>query len=176
MTDFDYWKKQYQDTWGQSSEREMKIAAQLSQATGKEIKPVGLGAGSEKFLGGSAAQQGYKKGDADLNVVGTNIFLEVTGPLVKFVGEGDPLWVRPDKVQNAKQNAAHETWVVHHLPKNGLIRVVLLDEEFWNSLDAGHFRIVTPRIRGAQERYHEIPAAHPCVKPYDALVERLKKA
>ncbi|MCC5828950.1 MAG: hypothetical protein JJU36_05835 [Phycisphaeraceae bacterium] len=177
MTDYDYWKKQYQDSWGKSSERETEIAAQLSQATGREIRTVGLGAGSAEFLTGSAAQQGHTKGDADLNVVGTNIYLEVTGPLVTSVVESAPLWIRPDKVQNARQKApAQETWVVHHLPRNGLVRVVHLSGEFFAALDAGEFPIVTPRIRGVTERYHEIAAGHRCVKAYDALIERLRRA
>lgn len=176
MTDFDYWKRQYQQSWGQSAEREAGIAAQLSQATGKEIQPVGLGAGSAEFLPGSAAQQGHTKGDADLNVVGTNIYLEVTGPLVNSVVEGNALWIRPDKVQNAKQKTpALETWVVHHLPRNELIRVVPLNKQFFRALEAGEFPIVAPRIRGVTERYHEIPARHACVQPYDTLVERLKR-
>lgn len=175
MTDFDFWKKKYQASWGQSSKREAEIAAKISQETGKEIDSFGLGAGSAELLSGSAAQQGHKKGDPDFKVVGTNIFLEITGPLVDFIDERDPLWVRPDKIQNAKKNADHETWVVHHLSKNGLIRVLPLDEDFWRALADGDFPIVTPRIRGVKESYHEIPAAHRCVKPYHKLVERLSK-
>ena len=103
-------------------------------------------------------------------------YLEVTGPLVAFVDQHQELWVRPDKVLNAKQSQGlHETWIVHHLPKDDLIRVVPLDAEFWRALEAGEFRIVTPRIRGAQERYYAIPAKHPCVKSCSVLIERLKK-
>lgn len=176
MSDVDYWKRRYKESWAQSSERETEIAARLSQATGKTITPVGLGAGSTEFLTGSASQRGYTKGDADLNIAGTNIYLEITGPLVSSVAEDEPLWIRPDKVQNARSNVAHETWVVHHLPKNGLIRVIPLDGEFCKALDAGEFPIVTPRIRGVQERYHSIDASHGCVKLYDVLVERVKRA
>ena len=176
MTDFDYWKNQYKDTWGQSSQRETAIAEYLSQASGKKVAPHGLGAGSAEFLSGSASQRGFAKGDADLVVVGTSIYLEVTGPLVQSVDQNQDLWIRPDKVANAKQNGSHETWVVHHLPKNDLIRVVPFDTEFWRALDAGSFPIVTPQIRGARERYHAIPAAHSCVKSCDALIDRLKKA
>ena len=125
MTDFDYWKKQYKETWGQSSQRETAIATYLEQSSSTEIEPVGLGAGSADFLPGSASEHGHAKGDADLVVVGTNIYLEVTGPLVPSVDQHQDLWIRPDKVANAKKNrSSHETWVVHHLPKNNLIRVV----------------------------------------------------
>ena len=175
MTDFDYWKKQYKDTWRQSSQRETIIAEYLAQVSGTKISPVGLGAGSADFLSGSASAHGHAKGDADLVVVGTNIYLEVTGPLVQSVDHHQDLWVRPDKVANAKQcSNSHETWVVHHLPKDDLIRVLPLDNGFWQALEAGDFPIVTPRIRGAQERYHAIPAPHRCVKDCSVLVERLK--
>lgn len=174
MTDFDYWKKQYKETWGRSSQRETAIAEYLAQASGEKIKPVGLGAGSADFLSGSASAHGHVKGDADLVVVGTSIYLEVTGPLVPSVDQNQDLWVRPDKVANANKNKiSHETWVVHHLPKNNLIRVVPLDSGFWQALEAGVFPIVTPRIRGVQERYHAIPATHSCVKSCSVLIQRL---
>jgi len=177
MTDFDYWKNQYKQTWDQSSQRESAIAAYLSEASGKKIELVGLGAGSAEFLSGSASKRGHTKGDADLFVVGTNIYLEVTGPLVQSVDEQQDLWIRPDKVQNAKQNSAsHEVWVVHHLPKKNLIRVVPLDSAFFKALETGAFPIVAPRIRGAEERYHSIPAKHACVKSCNVLIERLKNA
>lgn len=175
MTDFDYWKKQYQATWAASSSRESGIAASLEQATGLKVVPVGLGATSSEFLSGPAAARGLEKGDADLAVVGTNVRLEVTGPLVASVDRNQPLWVRPDKVQNARRNATHEVWIVHHLPKDDLLRVISLDARFWNALDAGEFPIVTPRIRGAQERYHSISAVHGCIMPFTALIERLKQ-
>ena len=139
MTDFDYWKKQYKETWGQSSQRETGIAEYLAQASGKKIAPAGLGAGSADFLSGSASAHGHAKGDADLVVVGTNIYLEITGPLVLSVDKDQDLWIRPDKVANAKSSVAHETWIVHHLPKNDLIRVVPLGDEFWQSLKMATF-------------------------------------
>lgn len=176
MTDFDYWKKQYKDTWGRSSQRETTIAEYLAQASGASIEPVGLGAGSTEFISGAATAHGHAKGDADLVVVGTNIYLEVTGPLVPSIDRQQDLWVRPDKVANAKQNvSSHETWVVHHLPKDDLIRVMPLDAGFWKALDADEFPIVTRRIRGVPERYHAIPAMHRCVKACSVLVERLKQ-
>ena len=176
MTDDDYWKKQYKDTWAQSSQRELTIAKLLEDASGKKIQPIGLGAGSTDFLSGTALQHGHAKGDADFIVVDTNIHLEVTGPLVTFVDERQDLWIRPDKLANAKQKLDdHETWVIHHLPKNDLIRVVLLSKEFFTAFDNGEFSIVTPRIRGVQERYYAIPAVHQCVKSLSVLIDRLKK-
>jgi hypothetical protein len=106
----------------------------------------------------------------------TNIFPEFKGLLMKSVGKDEAHYVSPDKVQNAKQDAAYKTWGVHHLPKSGLLRGVPLDAEFLTALDTGHFRIVKPRIRDVQRRYYENTAADRCVKPYIVLVERIKKA
>ncbi|MCE8051263.1 hypothetical protein HOP61_08165 [Halomonas daqingensis] len=170
MTDFDFWKRQYQDTWGRSSQRETDIAEYLAHESGACIVPVGLGAGSTTFLPGPASSHGASKGDADLMVKGTDIYLEVTGPLVQSVDHNQGLWVRPDKVENARQNMqSKETWVVHHLPKGDLIRVILLGEEFFQALKAGDFSIVSPRIRGNQEQYYEIPATHRCVQPLQRI-------
>lgn len=174
MPDFDYWKKQYQATWAASSSREAAVAASIEAATGLKVVPVGLGAGSSEFLSGPAAARGLEKGDADLAVKDTSIRLEVTGPLVASVDRSQPLWVRPDKLANARRNATHEVWIIHHLPKDNLLRVIPLDARFWQSLDAGEFPTVTPTIRGVLERYHSIPAAHACVRPFTDLIARLK--
>jgi hypothetical protein len=176
MIDYDFWKKQYSETWTQSSEREMVIAKYLEEQSGKKIELVGLGAGSAAFLSGSASQRGHTKGDADLVVVGTTTYLEVTGPLVRSVAEDKALWIRPDKVANAREKRdSQQTWVVHHLPSTDLIRVVPLGQHFWAALDADEFPLVTIRIRGAQERYYEIPATHRCVRPCSFLIDKLKK-
>lgn len=175
MTDFDYWKRQYAETWDQSAEREKAIAAFLSDQTGTKVVQVGLGAGDTSFISGSASQHGHGKGDADLKVDGTDIYLEVTGPLVKFVTRDKPLWVRPDKLESARRQNEHETWVIHHLPKDDLIRVIPLNDEFWTALDNDEFPIANPVIRGARETYHEIGASHPCVKSYDVLIARLSE-
>jgi hypothetical protein len=86
MSDPDFWKHQYQHAWAKASQREKTIKARIFTESGKQVEFVGLGAGSAAFLSGTAASQGYQKGDADLYVVGTNIFLEVTGPQSRASG------------------------------------------------------------------------------------------
>lgn len=175
MADFNYWKRQYKDTWEQASDRESTIMAYLKQASGRSIELVGFGSGSTSFLQGPALSYGHEKGDADLLVTGTNIYLEVTGPLVKTVTPEADLWVRPDKIENArKYKASRETWIVHHLPMKDLIRVVRIDSRFWSSLKADEFPTVEPMIRGVRERYYSIPAAHHCVRSCSELIQRLK--
>lgn len=96
-----YWKDRYQGTWDRSAQREAKLAEYLEQKTGLQIESSGLGAQSTEYIPGSAAKNGFEKGDADLHVVGTNVYIEVTGPLEKNVGPERPLWFRPDKIKNA---------------------------------------------------------------------------
>ena len=176
MSDPDFWKQQYQHAWAKASEREKTIKARILNESGKQVELVGLGAGSTDFLSGTAASQGYQKGDADLYVVGTNIFLEVTGPQSKVVRLEDPLWVRPDKVTSARTHLpSHETWVVHWLERDGSLRVIPLNEAFFDLLDRNVFSIVHPVIRGVRETYLAIPASHFCVKSWDALIARLKQ-
>lgn len=176
MTDADFWKQQYQHAWEKASKREQTVKAKILNEAGKQVEFVGLGAGSTDFLSGTAASQGYQKGDADLYIVGTNIFLEVTGPQSKAVRLEDPLWIRPDKVRNARAHfPGHKTWVVHWLERDGTLRVIPLDEMFFDLLDKNVFSIVNPLIRGVRETYLAIPASHPCVKPWSALIARLKQ-
>ena len=95
--DENYWKDAYKNTWDESSKREKRLMTYLEKLTGVMCSESGLGAGSSEYISGSAARNGYQKGDADFLIEGTNIYIEVTGPLVKTVQPSAPLWFRPDK-------------------------------------------------------------------------------
>ena len=161
-----YWKEKYQHTWEQSSQREKLVAEKVKLYTDHEVAMVGLGAGSTEFIDGSAADNGVDKGDADLRVAGTNIFLEVTGPL-SVTDSTKPLWVRPDKIENARASIGKEIWIVHCCGDR--MRVTCLDDGFFKALNSGEFKTVEPTIRGVRERFVEIPAHHPSVKSWEAL-------
>ncbi len=179
MPDFNYWKDKYKHSWEESAKREHKVAKLLESMFDGRIKVEfrGLGAGQSEYLPGNATQHGHEKGDPDIFVVGTNVYLEITGPLTTSVDEHQPLWIRLDKVQNAqrKREKEHEVWLVHHLPRNDLLRTVALDIKFFNALQDGEFPIVNPKIRGAEEKYYSIPANHHCVGSIDVLIERLTR-
>lgn len=174
--DKNFWKEKYQTMWGASSEREAKIASLITEATGKEVEFVGLGAGSKEFIDGAAVDNGHLKGSADLHIVDSSIFIEVTGPLVTFVKPDAPLWIRPDKIEAAKSLIAqHDTWLVHHLPFNDLLRVIHLDSGFMERYDKGEFKTVRPTIRGQVETYTEIPPNDSCVETWDILLQRINE-
>jgi hypothetical protein len=138
------------------------------------LEPKGLGTGSTAFLSGSAASRNLQKGDADYSVKGYPVHIEMTGPLVSSVREDADLWIRPDKIANARSHLPEHTIVVHHLPRTNLLRAVFLDGTFFAALDSGAFPIVRPGIRGAVETYNSIPATHPVVRSWGDFVGFLK--
>ena len=176
MNDPNFWKDQYHHTWQRASARETAIIERIKRETGRTVILCGLGAGSDQYLSGTAASYGYEKGSADLHVLGTNIYLEVTGPQSKAVPLTAPLWIRPDKLNNARiHNHEHETWIIHWLERDGTLRVIHLNGEFFEELEKGMFKTATPMIRGAREMYIEIPANSRFVKPWSTLIARLRE-
>jgi hypothetical protein len=173
MADTDYWKKLYQGLWEKTGEREKALAQTIENLTGHKVKIVGLGAGSDEFLSGTAVSHGHEKGDADMTVEGTNINLEVTGPNI-HVPRTNPLWVRPDKIKNAKSHfSKKDTWVVHCIERT-TIRVIRLDADFFAKYEQGRYSTVNPIIRGARETYVSIPYNDSSVKGFEVLINHIK--
>ena len=172
----DFWKEAYKGLWPAASKREEALAQFIQSTTGYEAKLNGLGAGTDEFLHGSAAHNGYEKGDADFQVTDTNIFLEITGPLSDKVGANQPLWFRPDKIVNARNNILknHDTFLVHNCPMGNVWRVIHIDSNFLNRIDAGIYPIVHKYIRGNRETYYEIPANDDCIFDISFLIEYIK--
>ncbi|MDE7277166.1 MAG: hypothetical protein K2N98_10000 [Lachnospiraceae bacterium] len=173
--DENYWKDAYQGTWPAASKRENRLKAYLEKETGMQCIASGLGAGSSQYISGSAARNGYQKGDADFVIKGTNIYIEVTGPLVKTVKPTEPLWFRPDKLNNAIKNSSHVVFLAHHCMAADLWRVIHVDEEFKKRFREYQFPVVTPTIRNLPERYVEIKADDRCVRDLSYLVMYLKQ-
>ena len=175
MGDTDFWKRRYARAWEKSSAREELVMQRIETDSGWKVVPVGLGAASTEFLSGSASEHGQEKGAADLRIEDMNIHLEVTGPLGETVGSDDPIWVRPDKIYHARRHfGVVRSWIVHCLEQPGLLRVIALNDRFFDRFDAGDFLMVYPTIRGTMETFVEIPADHACVRSWDYLIEWLK--
>lgn len=177
MTDFDHWKKAYQELWGSSGDRETTVAQLVETLSGMKVVKSGFGAGSTELIHGQAKKHGYEKGAADLTVIGTRIRLEVTGPLTASVDLTAPLWVRPDKLENARLHLDEcDTWIVHCLERSQTIRVIRLDRAFFSSYDQCKFSIVNPTIRGNSETMVEIPFNDSVVQPFPALIDAIEQA
>ena len=170
-----YWKEAYKDTWDTSSRREKWLVDYISSNTGMNCSLTGMGAGSSQFISGSAARNGYQKGDADILIEGTNIYIEVTGPLVTSVQPSAPLWFRPDKLKNAIVNAEHDVFLAHHCMSADLWRIIHIDTSFKQRFRSDEFRVVTPWIRGRKECYVEIVANDPCIRFLDYLVNYINE-
>lgn len=170
-----YWKDAYQGTWDASSKREKQLMTYLEESTGVQCTPFGLGAGSSQYISGSAERNGYQKGDADFVIDGTNIYIEVTGPLSKGVQPDAPLWFRPDKINNAIKNSSHDVFFAHHCMSVNLWRVIHIDEDFKERFRKNQFQVENPVIRGRCEQYVKIKANDKCVHELDYLVKYLRE-
>ena len=153
------------------------MAAIIYENTGHPVTGYGLGAGSTEYIEGSAEANGHKKGDADLHVESTNIYIEVTGPLSKFVDRTADLWFRPDKIENAIMNLGrHDTFLAHYLPKEDLWRIIHVDDEFVTRYRKGEFPTYTEIIRGQTETYTHVPSTYHrigMVRHLNAYINRL---
>src|SRR2546421_13049263 len=98
--DPDFWKNIYRNKWKTSGTREESVLSLLKEASFKDAKLVGFGAGSEKFFHGKPENYGKKKGDPDIDIPSVSVAVEVTGTNVRKVNLEPDLWVRPDKVEN----------------------------------------------------------------------------
>lgn len=180
--DKDYWKEAYKEFWEASSKKEEFVKELIEKETGATVLEVGLGAGTEDFLSGSAADYGLTKGDADLYVVDSDAYVEVTGPNIK-VNLSDTLWIRPDKVSNSfnkqKEGKGKLHAIVHiaEIKPDGkkAIRVIILNKSFIEAYNRNEFKIIYPTIRGKQEKYLELPPEHATIISFDRFLELLKQ-
>ena len=169
--DENYWKRNYQNKWGLSEKRENDMIDWIKSNTGLTAEPSGLGAGTSQFIDGSAERNGHQKGDADLHIVNTDLYIEVTGPLTDRVSIDKPLWFRPDKFENAISNIqnGHDTFFAHHCPSKDLWRIIHIDETIVARYNRSEFKIVYPMINGAREKYVEIDSHDRCIRSLEYL-------
>lgn len=175
--DENYWKRAYSQTWGFAAAREKALAEFIKDETGLDVVPCGMGTGTDTFIDGSAARNGFTKGDADLSIPPHNVFIEVTGPLLDRVPITSPLWIRPDKIENAISNIVngHKTFIVHHCPSANLWRVIAINDSFVDMYRfKNEFPLVFPTIRGNVEKYVKIDARHRCIRPIEYMINYLK--
>ena len=174
--DKNFWKDRYKDSWDKAAQKEKMVVEQIESKTGKKVELVGLGAGSTKYLSGSASDHNSVKGDADLYIKDADTFIEVTGPNIK-VSPSDALWIRPDKIQNAltkiEKGVGKGHFVIHVIERkdNGqtLIRAVPISSELNN------FPTIHPRIRGTVETYKEVPANYGKLISFDEFLRLISE-
>lgn len=166
MGDF---KNKYANTWADSNKKESYIAKYVSKQTGLNVLFCGFGAGETTYYNGAAEEFGFEKGDPDLHIEGTNIFIEVTGPIdvkpIRLVYAD--LWFRPDKIKNAIKHPEKDTWLCHvfrYFDKKEnrirkITRMIRVDGAFITNYANGLFttKTVTTK-RGGEETFVAIPS------------------
>lgn len=173
MMNNNFWKDAYKELWADSSEKEDYIKDIVERETGFELVPFGFGAESTEFLSGSAEEYGKEKGAPDFKVKGTNIFVEVTGPLSEYAKPYSGLWLRPDKLNYAqKYKMEHDEFFVLYFASINKWFSIHADQEFIK--EAHSFEVIRPVIRGNKERYIVVPYNHKSVKPLSYMIGYIK--
>jgi len=170
-------KKAYKDTWDISSRKEDVFR----RAVGANVVlvPTGFGAGSSEYLRGSSADHGHERSAPDFVVDGTNIFVEVTGPLKTMSDDRirrGGLWVTVAKTEYARRHPDKKCWIAW---MNGVgvggCRMIRLGDAFERAVAAGEIKRREVRLRGPAERFMVVPASHECVVNLDVFIDEITK-
>ena len=178
--DSNYWKNKYSFLWKDSANRENMFKEIIEKETGLALEPYGIGAGTDKFITGSAKQNNSEKGAPDFHVVGTMIYLEVTGSFSSKTQKGDPLWFRRDKLNFAYANRfTHNEFLINHFASINEWFVIHLDDETFSyaissKKNGNDFQYIKPKIRNAEEEYIEVKSDSSYVGDLSDLIEYLK--
>lgn len=173
MGDPNFWKDEYEDAWKDGNRRE-KLVKNILEENGISVDDFGFAAGSEEYKEGRPEKYGYERGDPDLRVPQTDRYIEVTGtdlPVAPIAS----IWVRPDKIQNAKDHPERDEWVVHVLEEHKLFRTVHLTESVIDELlEQTAERRIYPYINGNEEEYVAIsPTESRLVEPIEGMINYL---
>lgn len=177
-----YWKDAYKEFWEISSKKEAFVKKLIEKETGLEVVEIGMGTGSNAFISGSATDNNFEKGDADLYVKKADAFIEVTGPNISMP-LASSLWFRPDKLNNTfdkVKNGRGKLHLVIHIQEikgtnERIIRGIHLDREFFDRVRKV-FKKVHPVIRGRQETYYEIEAGDEAILNFDDVLNLIRKS
>lgn len=156
--DYNYWKNKYSFLWENSASREEMVKTIIEKETGMEVEYFGTGAGTTDFIDGKSKE----KGNPDLHVKGTDIYIEVTGPFSDRVRAGSPLWFRPDKLNYAYTHRFETNeFLVNNFKNAGIWYVIHFDDDTiayseQAMINKDDYKLVQPNIRGTKEKYREV--------------------
>lgn len=174
--DYNYWKNKYQSLWKDANKREEIVKKVIEEETGLCLEYYGLGAGDEAYLDGSASVNKSEKGEPDLHIINTNIFIEVTGSFSKITKAGDPLWFRPDKLNYAYTHRdTHDAFLVNNFFYADRWYVIHLSDDFWQDVKTNKkdYQKISPTIRGTKEQYVQINGDNPYIQDFTSLLQYL---
>lgn len=180
MEDKEFWKNKYSFLWKKSADREKCFKEFIEKETGLKLEYYGLAAGSDKLIHGSSKDNDLEKGAPDFHVLNTDIYIELTSSNSSKTKKGDPIWIRPDKLNFAKNNRfTHNEFIVNNFIHAKEWYVIHIDANLLGyakekSFDNEDFAIVEPIIRGQKEKYIQINSNNPFVTGLDSLIDYLK--
>jgi len=131
--------------WNDGIRRAEKVA-RLVRSFGYDIGEYGFLASSDVY----SKESPNERGIPDLEVCKNNkriCLLEVTGTSRNM---RDDIWIRPDKFDYARNHPETDCYLAHVEEINNIIRFLKLEH-------AERFTLITPKIRGVQEKYISVP-------------------
>lgn len=170
-------KDAFDGTWSASSKKERFVKETLERWTGKTIIDDGFGAGQDERIEGSSSSHGFEVSAPDLQVLGTDVCIEVTGPL-NPINVRKELLVNVSKVKYAFEHPEREYWVAH---VNGVtdkrrdVRMIRVGKQFHDAVTRGEIVREQFIARGVTNFFHAIPVDHPVVITFDRFINYIKR-
>jgi len=169
-------KEAFKGTWELSAQKEAFVKDSIERCAGVKVLDVGFGAGSTEYIKGSSGSHGFDKAAPDLKVEGTNLVIEVSGPLRSMSQKAD-LLVNTSKVEYALEHPELEYWFAH---SNGVtrnregVRMIRIGKQFRQGMDRGEICYTQFESRGMQQMFWSIPADHYTVCRFDTFLMYLQ--
>lgn len=176
MKQLDKWKEAYKPYRKQAMEKEEAFRQLFEACTGWSLSPFGLGAESEEDYPGRSERYGIESNAPDYQIEGTDIFIEVTGPIADHANPANGLWIRPGKLNYAFRHRKDQSeYIVLFYPYNKGWYVIHANDAFFQHAkeNPSQYKRRQVGIRGEQETYIQISCDNPHVKGLDQLMEEI---
>ena len=168
-------KEAFKDTWHLSEKKEQFVIESIKSIARVPVRAVGFGAGQSGYIEGASGDHGFEKAAPDLEIPGSNIRIEVSGPL-RQMSPRDDLFLNVSKVQYALEHPELEYWFAH---VNGVtqnrqsVRMIRVGEQFRQGMDRGEILRVGLSTRGVNETFWSVPPDHYTVTTFDRFLKHL---
>ena len=171
-----HYKEAFKETWEKSARKEAFIKVNIELHTGLHVIESGFGAGSTKYIPGASGSFGHEKAAPDFTIEGTNVVIEVTGPLDPIDLDKD-LLINLSKVEYAQNHPDLEYWVAH---SNGLtanrqgVRMIRVGQKFDEGIGRGTIVQEHFEHRNVLQMFWAVPPDHHTVCTFDLFLLYLR--
>lgn len=169
-------KEAFKGTWELSAQKEAFVKVNIELHAGVTVIESGFGAGSTEYIPGASGRYGFDKAEPDFTIEGTNVVIEVTGPL-EAVDLNKDLFINLSKVKFALWHPELEYWVAH---SNGLtanregIRMIRVGKKFDEGITRGEIVQEHFEHRGVTQMFWAVPPDHHTVCTFDLFLIYLR--